>query len=250
MLTTIVSFFIVFTAVILVHEWGHLIAARMTGVKVYEFSIGFPLSPRLLTLFRHRETVFTLRLLPLGGFVSFSKAGDENDLALFESSLFERAVIFFMGPLFNILFAFLLFTLVFLLGNRIGPWKAMAMSGETVWNIFSGTAQFILELISGNGSAEGLAGPVGIAAVIGRAAESGMLNLCYITGALSMSLGIMNLLPLPALDGGHLAMILFESVSRKRISPRAYQMATAIGLMVFLLLTVVITYKDIASLIS
>jgi regulator of sigma E protease len=64
-----------------------------------------------------------------------------------------------------------------------------------------------------------------------------------------MSLGIMNLLPLPALDGGHLIMLLIESVRKKPISPKAYQLATVIGLTLFFVLTVAVTYKDVAKLI-
>ena len=72
------AFALVFTLVVLVHEFGHFLAARRFGVKVYEFSIGFPFSPRLFTLFRHKETVFTVRLVPLGGFVSFSQDHGED----------------------------------------------------------------------------------------------------------------------------------------------------------------------------
>ena len=75
MVISFIAFIIVFSIIVLVHEFGHFIAARKSGVKVYEFSIGFPFSPRLVTLYRHKETEFTLRLLPLGGFVSFSKDG-------------------------------------------------------------------------------------------------------------------------------------------------------------------------------
>src|ERR1035437_1397028 len=86
------SFMAVFTLVVLVHEFGHFLAARKSGVKVYEFSIGFPFSPRLFTFFHHRETEFTMRLLPLGGFVAFSKEGTKEEAeALFETSCARRA---------------------------------------------------------------------------------------------------------------------------------------------------------------
>ena len=76
---SILAFLFVFTIVVLIHEFGHFIAARKTGINVYEFSIGFPFSPKIATLFRHKETEFTLRLLPLGGFVSFSRNEDESE---------------------------------------------------------------------------------------------------------------------------------------------------------------------------
>ena len=54
MLLSILTFMAVFSAIVIVHEFGHFIAARSAGVTVYEFSIGFPFSPRIATLFRHR----------------------------------------------------------------------------------------------------------------------------------------------------------------------------------------------------
>ena len=74
----------------------------------------------------------------------------------------------------------------------------------------------------------------------GQAASKGLLNLSYFAG----------LLPFPALDGGHLVMLLIETIKRKPLSPKAYQLATLIGLVAFLFLTVVVTYKDIVRLIA
>jgi regulator of sigma E protease len=53
MIVSLLAFITVFTLIVLVHEFGHFITARKAGIKVYEFSIGFPFSPRLFTLFRH-----------------------------------------------------------------------------------------------------------------------------------------------------------------------------------------------------
>lgn len=106
MLIAFISFLVVFSLVVLVHELGHFLAARKAGVKVYEFSIGFPFSPRMFTLFRHKETEFTLRLLPLGGFVSFSKEEDEGADDLFGASYSNRALIMSAGSLSNVVFAF------------------------------------------------------------------------------------------------------------------------------------------------
>jgi regulator of sigma E protease len=242
------AFITVFTLIVFVHEFGHFIAARKAGIKVYEFSIGFPFSPRIITLFRHKETEFTLRLLPLGGFVSFSKDGGEDNTALFEASYSKRAVILSAGSLFNIIFAFLVFVPVLVISKHLNLIDAIGLSANTVWEILSGTIMFI-NIFTGHGTMEGLSGPVGIAAIAGKAASKGILNLLYFTGVLSMSLGIMNLLPLPALDGGHLIMLLIESVRKKPISPKAYQLATVIGLTLFFILTIAVTYKDVAKLI-
>jgi len=250
MLISVVAFLGVFTTVVLVHELGHFLAARQAGVPVYEFSIGFPFSPKILTLFKHRETEFTLRLLPLGGFVSFSKDGDEEAADLFGASMGHRALIMSAGSLFNIAFAFLLFIVVFAMGKHMSVPDAMVTSVKTVWLVITGTVDFIIKTFSGHGSWEGLSGPVGIAAIAGKAASKGILNLLYFTGMLSMSLGIMNLIPFPALDGGQLLMLFIEAIKRKPLSIRTYQAVNLVGLAVFLILTVLVTYQDIARLMA
>ncbi len=201
MIITVIAFIMVFSIVVLVHELGHFIAARKAGVKVYEFSIGFPFSPKIFTLFKHKETEFTLRLLPLGGFVSFSQDGDEDAKNLFTASRFNRALIMSAGSLFNLAFAFLIFVAVFYIGKHLSFIDAILLSVKTLWTILSGTIALIFNILSGNGSMEGLSGPVGIAAMAGQAASKGFLNLLYFAGMLSMSIGIINLIPLPALAG-------------------------------------------------
>ncbi len=250
MVVSSLAFMAVFTLVVLVHEFGHFLAARKSGVKVYEFSIGFPFSPRLITLFHHKETAFTVRLLPLGGFVSFSQGGGEDDAELFVASHRKRAFILSAGSLFNILFAFVIFIPVFIIGKHLDPVNALLLSAKTVWEILSGTLLFIMNIFTGHGTMDAVSGPVGIAVMAGKAANKGILNLCYFTGVLSMSLGIMNLLPLPALDGGHLVMLSIESIRRKPLSPKLYQATTIVGIALFLIFTVVVTYKDIVRLIA
>jgi regulator of sigma E protease len=249
-MVSFIAFIGVFSVVVLVHELGHLIAARRSGVSVYEFSIGFPFSPRIVTLFRHRETVFTLRLLPLGGFVSFSNEADGRAGDLFGAPLCRRALIMSAGALFNVAFAFLIFVPVFAVGKDLGLVDAILLSGQTVWGILSGTVGLLYGLLSGKGGMDGLAGPVGIAAMAGAAAGKGFLSLLYFTGVLSMSLGVMNLLPLPALDGGQLVMLLLESIQGKPLGMKTYQAVSLAGFSLFILLTVLTTYKDIVRLIA
>ncbi len=250
MIISAIAFIVVFTLVVLVHELGHFIVARKAGIRVYEFSIGFPFSPKIFTLFRYKETEFTMRLLPLGGFVSFSRNGDEDAKELFEVSYFKRALIMSAGSLFNISFAFLVFIPVFAIGKHIPFIDAVLLSIKTVWAILSGTAHFLSNLLSGGGSMEGLSGPIGIASMAGQAASKGILNLIYFTGILSVSLGLMNLFPLPALDGGQLFMLLIESIRKKPLSMRTYQIVNVLGLSLFVILTVLVTYKDIVRLIA
>ena len=96
-----------------------------------------------------------------------------------------------------------------------------------------------------------LLGPVGLVQLTGEVAEFGILPLLRISALISLILGIMNLLPLPAIDGGRIFFLLLEWVRRgKRISARAEGMVHLIGLAMFLLLFLAITYQDIVRLIS
>lgn len=250
MVISFLSFVVVFSIIVLVHELGHFIVARRSGVKIYEFSLGFPFSPRLCTLFRHRETHFTLRLLPLGGFVRFSKVGDDETTELFETSPLNRALILSAGSFFNVVFAFLIFLPLLVFGNHLHFIDAVSASVQTLWAILSGTVGFLLNLLKGQGGMEELAGPVGIAVMAGKAANNGILNLFYFTGVLSMSLGIMNLFPLPALDGGQLLMLLIETIRRKPLGLRTYQAVNLIGFALFIVLSVLVTYRDIIKLVT
>jgi regulator of sigma E protease len=249
----IISFFafaIVFSLVVLVHEVGHFIVARKSGVKVYEFSVGFPFSPRLCTLFRHKETAFTLRLLPLGGFVSFSKDGDEESKNLFEASYSRRAFIMSAGSFFNIIFAFIVFVPIFIIGQHLPFIEAVLLSLKTIWGILSGTVLVLSNILSGQGGLEELSGPVGIAVIAGQAANKGFLSLLYFTGVLSMSIGLMNLFPLPALDGGHLFILFIETIRKKSIGLKAYQAINLVGFALFMILSVLVIYKDVVKLVA
>ena len=113
-----------------------------------------------------------------------------------------------------------------------------------------GTVHLIFNLFSGNGSMDSLSGPVGIAVMAGKAANAGFINLIYFTGLLSLSLGILNLLPFPALDGGHLIILAIESLKRSPLSQRTYQIVGVAGISFFLILTLIATYKDILRLIA
>ncbi|HEX2965125.1 MAG TPA: site-2 protease family protein [Syntrophorhabdaceae bacterium] len=250
LMISVAAFMIVITVIVLVHEFGHFLAAKKAGVKVYEFSIGFPFTPRLVTLFHYHETAFTIRLLPLGGFVSFSQEGDESGTELLTLPYLKRALIFSAGSLCNMLFAFVVFTFVFVVVKHLDPVTAVLTSLKQVWQILSGTILFIVQAISGQGTMDGVAGPLGIAAIAGKAAVSGFADFCYLTAALSMSIGLCNLLPLPALDGGHLVVLLTEAIRRKPVSLKVYQTMTLAGLALFLLFTAAVTYKDVMRLVA
>ena len=107
----------------------------------------------------------------------------------------------------------------------------------------------IFDLITGRYTMAAVSGPVGISTAIGSAAQSGLPSLLYITALISINLGVMNLLPIPALDGGRLVTILIEMITRKRIPRKIETAINAAGLMLLLGLMLVVTVKDVIQLI-
>ena len=107
----------------------------------------------------------------------------------------------------------------------------------------------LFDLISGRYSFGAMSGPVGISSSIGTAAKAGPLSLLYITVLISINLGVMNLLPIPALDGGRMLTILIEMITRKRLPKKVETAINATGLMLLLGLSLVIMVKDVIFLI-
>ena len=107
----------------------------------------------------------------------------------------------------------------------------------------------ILDLITGRYTLAAVSGPVGISTVIGDAVSRGFRTLLYTVVLISINLGFMNLLPIPALDGGRLLTILIEMITRKRIPAKVEGIINGVGLMLLLGLSLVIMVKDIVQLI-
>ncbi|MCD7943832.1 MAG: site-2 protease family protein [Clostridia bacterium] len=113
---------------------------------------------------------------------------------------------------------------------------------EMVW-------ESLYDLITGRYGVEAVSGPVGVTETLGEAASTGISNLVYIAVVLSINLGVMNLLPIPALDGGHLVFMIIEILrGGKKIKPDTEAMINFAGLCILMIFMVVVTCKDIASL--
>lgn len=103
-------------------------------------------------------------------------------------------------------------------------------------------------LFSGRYGVEAVSGPVGITKTISDAAKMGFLNVLYLVVVISINLGIMNLLPFPALDGGHLLIYVIEAIRRKPMKKEVEGVINFIGLIVLLSLAVIISIKDFIAL--
>ncbi|MBI5123829.1 MAG: site-2 protease family protein [Candidatus Omnitrophica bacterium] len=116
---SIIYFLIVLSVLVIIHEFGHFIAAKRTGVRVEKFSFGF--GPKLFSI-KKGGTEYLISAIPLGGYVKM--AGDEPGEALkgekwefLSRSIHERFNIIFAGPLLNYILAFLIFSVIFMFGN-------------------------------------------------------------------------------------------------------------------------------------
>ena len=107
----------------------------------------------------------------------------------------------------------------------------------------------LYDLVSGRYGMEAVSGPVGVTQAMTEAASTSLSSLVYLAVVISMNLGIMNLLPLPALDGGRLVFLLIEGIRRKPIPARIEGYIHFAGLAVLMLAMVLITFKDIIGLI-
>lgn len=106
----------------------------------------------------------------------------------------------------------------------------------------------ILDLITGRFSVEAVSGPVGIAESLGNAAAAGVAPLLDIAALISINLGLMNLLPIPALDGGRSVLIIVEMITKKKLPPNVEAKINGISLAVLLGLSALIMLKDIIGL--
>ena len=108
----------------------------------------------------------------------------------------------------------------------------------------------IFYLITGQLSISSLAGPVGIYSVVGEAASAGFINLVYLTAFISINVGFINFLPIPAFDGGRILFLIIEKIKGKPVDPKVENTIHSIGFLLLMLLMILITYNDIIRLIG
>jgi regulator of sigma E protease len=129
-------------------------------------------------------------------------------------------------------------------------WRAIPMGTSECVEVFVLIKNEVLKWVSGAATPQ-VTGPVGIAQITGEAAKAGVSPLLELTGFISINLGIINLLPLPALDGGRIVFVLLEWVRRgKRVSPQTEGLVHLIGFAILIALILVITYQDIFRIIT
>ena len=132
----------------------------------------------------------------------------------------------------------------------VGLGEAISRSGTEMAIYTTSIFMFIERLVSGQGSGSDLAGPVAIAQMAGQRARLGLESLMSFMALLSVNLGVLNLLPIPMLDGGHLTVMAIEAVIRRDLSQRQKEVLQQIGFAFLLLLMIYVTVNDLGRVLG
>jgi regulator of sigma E protease len=130
------------------------------------------------------------------------------------------------------------------------PWTAVGYGAKRMVEVITQSLNGLRHIITGEIGADNLQGPLGIAQISGETAQQGFVNFVVLIGVISTAIGMLNLFPIPVLDGGHFMAFLIEAVRGRPPSPATMQIAMSIGLGLILLLMVFATYNDIMRLVS
>ena len=234
---------------IFIHEGGHFCVAKLCKIKVKEFAIGFG---KIIWQKQGRETKYTLRLIPLGGFCSMEGEDEESDddRAFSKASVWKRMAIVVAGATVNIVFGILVY---FILVSTVGI-QFVDPAKDTIANRIyygaQGTGEFIKAvadsiktLFSGGLKTDQMVGIVGISEVVVK--TNGIINYLNLLAVISVSLGVTNLLPIPALDGGKILILLIEIIRRKPMKIETEAKIQLIGFSILIALSLFVTYNDI-----
>ena len=333
-----------FCLIILVHEGAHFLAAKLSGVKVNEFSIG--MGPKLIQ-FGKKETKYTLRLFPIGGYCAMEGEDEssEEPRAFTNAPIWKRIIIVAAGALTNIFFGFVIISIVLSFSSLIGTRTIANFSADATSNaklqvgdeIISinhmrcisdydiqiglmrdddGVVDFIVkrdgkkillkdvtfktaisdeaygknkviiqydfkilgkeptffnciaqgakqtvsfsrlvfislyDLFTGQIAFSQLAGPIGTVKAVAQTTSYGLQNVMSILAFISINIGVFNLLPIPALDGGRLFILCIQGVSRGRIKIKHEALINTIGLVVLLIFIAIVSANDIFNIIK
>jgi len=132
--------------------------------------------------------------------------------------------------------------------EKAGPLRAVVMGAQETWFVVDRTLAYISGVFMGREAADQLGGPIRIAQVSGQVATAGFTALIHLTAVLSVSIGLLNLFPIPLLDGGHLLFYAIETIRGRPLSERAQEVGFRIGLAIVVMLMIFATFNDILRL--
>ncbi len=330
---------LLFLVLIIIHEFGHFIAAKLLGVKVNEFAVGF--GPKLFSK-QIGETKYSANLIPLGGYCAMEgeDEGSDDSRAFCNKSAIRRFLIVVMGAVFNLILGLVIIAIILAPTDRFSSTtiaeftkeavsvksglqvddKIISVDGRKIFTTYDLSYAFtnvedgkiditvlrdgekvslndvnftssemdgisylnvdfyvygiektfgsyvaqtgktavsycaviwrsLIDLLSGKYGISAMSGPVGVTAAIGTAARQNLMNILPIMALITINLGIFNLLPLPALDGGRLLFIFIEIIFRKPVPQKYESVVHTVGFILLIGLMLLITAKDIWTLI-
>jgi regulator of sigma E protease len=132
--------------------------------------------------------------------------------------------------------------------HKVGPLTAVVMGTQETWFVIDRNLSYIGGVFAGREAADQLGGPIRIAQVSGQVASAGFVALIRLTAVLSVSIGLLNLFPIPLLDGGHLLFYGIEAARGRPLSERAQEFGFRIGLAIVVMLMIFATFNDILHL--
>lgn len=217
--------------IILIHEAGHFIFAKLFHVPAPVFSIGF--GPTILS-FPLRETMFKIGLLPLGGYVEM----DPEILA--QQKYIPKMLIFFGGIIFNFIFAYAIL-LYYTVRNKLSA--SSISSSQTMKQTFA----TIFTQQNGDST---IVGPIGIIRTIGQSIAINTQLYWFALAIISFNIGLMNMIPLPFFDGGKALLCTIEAVLGYTISPHIVWIISAISIAFFIAFVTQVTVNDVKRLVK
>jgi regulator of sigma E protease len=344
MLLTLSSFLVVIGVIVTLHEFGHFLAARLSGMRVTKFSIGFP--PKIWSRM-FGQTEFQICWIPLGGFVHIAGMVDESlDESVtgapdefMSKNPAQKIFTLSAGVLMNYITAFVLIALLTLSlgipdpqgttigevmadmpalkagvmvddviatveGRPVAKWddvvksitpmndtvrisvlraggervefaiptqiipgsdpqrhvigiapkvefrpatfgEAFTQGGRFCWETSLGIVRFVRDLFGGASSVKDLAGPLGVAKLSGESVRQGAGAFLFFIAYVSVSIGFLNILPFPVLDGGHILYVIIESIIRRPIPAKLKVYIQQAGMAMLLLLVLFVSYHDL-----
>ncbi len=132
---------------------------------------------------------------------------------------------------------------------RFGPLESLEQGARETWYIGERTLSFLAGLVVGKGSFDQVTGPIGTGYLAGKVATFGFAALMNLVAVLSVSIGLINLMPIPLLDGGHLMFYLIEALKGRPLSERTQEVGFRLGLVFVVTLMLFTTFNDVLNLV-
>ncbi|MBQ3282116.1 MAG: site-2 protease family protein [Eubacterium sp.] len=261
-LVTVIAVIVFFVILIVPHEFGHFITAKALGVKVNEFAFG--MGPAIFQK-QGKETLYSVRIFPIGGYCALEGENeDTGDPRAFNSKPgWVKIIILSAGVIMNVITAFVImfgmFTVVrFMhmdsLPEGIGPLQIIVQSAADGAVSVGRMGMLIIDslkmLFTGGATMDDISGPVGIVNAVNESASQGVLYYLVLTAIMCVNLAVINILPLPALDGGRILFVIIRKLTGKMISDELESRIHMIGMAMLLALIVMITFKDVGTLMK